>query len=118
MMSAGKDKFDARWKQGAWLGFRVESGESVIGTSERDVKARDFRRKAEGGGRWIIADFDKFVVVPGGPYSGAVKVGFELRSKVRLPADQSDFAEKAPNNKRGLGDVPAHGRMSRVQSGA
>ena len=84
--SAGKDKFDARWKEGVWLGVRMESGESLIGTTEGVVKARDFRRKAENGGRWSTADFDKFVGVPGEPYPGA-KGGFELRSKVRLPAE-------------------------------
>ena len=70
-MSAGKDKFDARWKEGVWLGVRVESGESLIGTNEGVVKARDFRRKAEIGGRWSVADFDKFVGVPWEPYPGA-----------------------------------------------
>ncbi len=42
-MSAGKDKFDARWKEGVWLGVRLESGESLIGTDEGVVTARDFR---------------------------------------------------------------------------
>ncbi len=50
-MSAGKDKFDARWKEGVWLGIRMESGESLIGTDEGVVKARVLRRKAENGGR-------------------------------------------------------------------
>ncbi len=44
-MSAGKDKFDARWKEGVWLGLRMESGESLIGTNEVVVQARDFRGK-------------------------------------------------------------------------
>ena len=64
----------------------------MIGTSEGVVKARDFRRKAENGGRWSVADFDKFVGVPWEPYPGA-KGGFELRSKVRLPAEQADVTE-------------------------
>ena len=75
--SAGKDKFDARWKEGVWLGLRMESGESLIRTNEGVVKARDFRRKAENGGRWSVADFDKFVGVPWEPYPGA-NGGFEL----------------------------------------
>ncbi len=60
-MSAGKDKFDARWKEGVWLGVRMESGEPLIGTDEGVAKARDFIRKAENGGRWSITDFDKFL---------------------------------------------------------
>ncbi len=70
-MSAGKDKFDARWKEEEWLEVCLESGEPLVGTSEGVVKARDFRRKTESGGRWIVADFDKFVGVPWGPYPGA-----------------------------------------------
>ncbi len=50
-MSAGKDKFDARWNEGVRLGSRVESGESLIGTGEGFAKARDFKIKAENGGR-------------------------------------------------------------------
>ncbi len=91
-ISVGRDKFDARWKEGVCLGVRGESGESLIGTSEGVVKARAFRRKAESGGRWSDADFDKFVGAPREPYPGANK-RFELRSKVRLPVDQADFAE-------------------------
>ena len=90
--SAGKDKFDARWKEGVWLGVRMESGESLIGTDGGVVKARDFSRKAENGGRWSVTEFDKFVGVPWEPYPGA-KGGFELRSKVRLPTEHAEFTE-------------------------
>ncbi len=76
-MSAGNDKFDAGWKEGVWLGVPVESGESLTGTGEGVVKARDLRRKAENGGRWAVTDFDKFAGVPWEPYPGA-KGGFEL----------------------------------------
>ncbi len=58
-----KDKFDARWTEGVWLGISLESGESVIGTEEV-AKARHFRRKPENGGRWSLENFDKFVGVP------------------------------------------------------
>ena len=70
-MSVGKDKFDVRWKEGVWLGIKAESGESLIGTGEGVVKARDFRRKPENGGRWSKEDFDEFRGVPWEPYSGA-----------------------------------------------
>ncbi len=42
-MSAGKDEADVQWKEGVWLGVRMESGESLIGTSEGVAKAREFR---------------------------------------------------------------------------
>ena len=70
----------------------MESCESLIGTNEGVVKARDFRRKAENVGRWSVIDFDMFVGVPWEPYPGA-KGGFELRSKVRLPAERAEFTE-------------------------
>ncbi len=43
-------------------------------------------------GRWSVADFDKFVGAPWEPHPGA-KGGFELRSKVRLPAERAEIAE-------------------------
>ncbi len=58
-MSIGKDKFDGRWKERVWLGCRMESGESWIGTDEGVAKARDFRRKAGNGRRWSVIDFEK-----------------------------------------------------------
>ncbi len=126
-MSAGKGKFDARWKEGVWLGVRAESGESLIGTDEGVANARDFRRNAENGGRWSSIDFDKFVGAHWEPCPGA-KGGFELRSKVRRPAERAEFTEivkgkmrfyeeQIPITKRGLGDVRVCSRSPRVESG-
>ncbi len=51
-LSVGKGKFDHRWKEGVWLGIKAESGEaSKIRTGEEVVKARDFARNPENGGR-------------------------------------------------------------------
>ena len=50
--SVGKNKFDVRWEDGVWLGVKMGSGESTIGAANRVVKATDFRRKPEEGGRW------------------------------------------------------------------
>ena len=87
--SAGKNKFEARWHEGVWLGVRLESGEAIIGTSEGVLKARDFRRKPENGGRWSRADFDKFIGVPWELYPG-IKGSTEMRSKVRLPQEPAE----------------------------
>ena len=62
--TAGRDKFDVRWQEGIWLGVRLESGESVIGTNEGVVKARDFRRKSDENERWNVERFYQFVGVP------------------------------------------------------
>ena len=50
--SAGKDNFGVRWIEGAWLGVRVESGESSIGYHECVANAMDIRsiQRAEADG--------------------------------------------------------------------
>ncbi len=65
------------------------SGESILGTEEGEVNARDFRRKPENGGRWSVEDFDKFKGVPWEPGPGA-EGGYELKSKVKLPTEPSE----------------------------
>jgi len=89
--SVGKNKFETRWREGVWLGVRMESGEAIIGTSEGVLKARDFRRKPENGGRWNKDDFNKFVGVPWELYPG-IKGSVEIRSKVRLPQEPAEVA--------------------------
>ena len=89
--SAGENKYEVRWQEGAWLGVRLESGEAIIGTSKGVVKARDFRRKPENGGRWSKVDFDKFVGVPWELYPG-VKGSTEMQCRVRLPRDPTEIS--------------------------
>ena len=47
----GKDKLDARWENGIWLGIRDRSGEIIVGTPEGCMKVRSVRRRPEGE-RW------------------------------------------------------------------
>ncbi len=47
VLTAGRNKFDLRWKQNMWLGAALETGESIAGTNEGTIKARDFRRTPE-----------------------------------------------------------------------
>ncbi len=82
--SAGKNNFETRWQEGAWLGIRLESGEAITGTSDGVSKGRDFRRKPKFGGCWNKIDFDKFVGLPSELYSG-IKGSTEMSSEVRLP---------------------------------
>ncbi len=63
-LSVGKGNLDARWKEGAWLGIKVGSGELLIGTNDGVARARDFRKKPENGDRWNKEDFDKFRGAP------------------------------------------------------
>ena len=32
--SVGKNKFDVRWMDGVWLGIKLESRESIMGTAD------------------------------------------------------------------------------------
>ncbi len=68
----------------------MESGESIVGTSDGVVKARDFRRRPENGGRWGKDMFDELKGAPWEPYPGA-KGSVELQSKVRLPTEQGEL---------------------------
>ncbi len=49
VFTAGMSKLDVSWVDGVWLGIQLESGESIIGTPEGVVKARDCRRKPDNG---------------------------------------------------------------------
>ena len=62
----GKDKLDARWESGVWLGLRDESGESVIGTMEGIVKVRTVRRKPQSEKKW---NKEMFVGIKGTPWN-------------------------------------------------
>ena len=41
--SAGKDKFDARWERGIFLGMKEDSGEWFIGTSSGVLKVHTIK---------------------------------------------------------------------------
>ncbi len=60
----------------------MESGQSIIGTADGMVKARDFR-KPEEGERWSDDGTGGFDGVPWEPYPRAGG-GFKIKSKVRL----------------------------------
>ena len=49
----------------------MESGESIIGTASGVVRASDFGRKPEKGGRWSNDGVDGFKGAPWEPYPGA-----------------------------------------------
>ncbi len=83
--SAGKNTLDVRWIGGVWLGIKLGSGESIIGTADGVVKAREFRRRPEEG-RCRHGGIDGLKGVPWDPCPGAGR-GLEIKSRVRLPAD-------------------------------
>ena len=78
----GKDKLDARWRKGVWLGIRDRSGEIIVGTAGGCIKVRSIRRRPEGE-RWNKEGWHgmrgvPWEAVPGHPDR-------ELKSKVLLP---------------------------------
>ncbi len=91
------------------MGVRLESGESIIGTPEGVVKARDFRRRRENGGRWRNDGIDGFKGAPWEPYPGAGG-GSEIKSKVRLPTESGELT-KIVKGKEGV--VPRRLRVEK-----
>jgi hypothetical protein len=75
--SVGKNKSNVRWMDGVWPGMKPENGESIVGTADGVIKARDFRSKPEDGGPWSNDEIDLFNGVPWepDPRSGG---GFEI----------------------------------------
>ncbi len=60
------------------LGYKMESGGSIIGTADGFAKARDFRRNPEEGGKWSSEGIHGFDGAPWGPHLGAGG-GFEIK---------------------------------------
>ena len=89
--SVGKDKYVNRWHEGVWLGVSDETGESIIGTSEGAVKAKDFRRKPVVKERW---DKEKLLTIRGVPWKTSVHAeGDELNIQINIPKDDEPLSE-------------------------
>ncbi len=83
-------------------------------TGEGIAEARDFRRKAENGGRWIVEDLGKIVGALGAVSRSERRIRVEVN---RPPAEQiirvrgdskrqkRVYGEKISNKKKGFGDV-------------
>ena len=95
--SKGKDKLDARWESGIWLGVRDESGESVIGNSEGIIQVRTVRRKPQSE-KW---NQELFQSVKGTPWNTVPGTNQdEIRSKVVFPTVyESIVPDKPPEPK-------------------
>ena len=61
-------KAEPRWKDGVFLGIRIDSGEKLIGTPEGVIKVRSIRRKLEAE-RWVAEQHDALTCLPWKPYS-------------------------------------------------
>ena len=85
-------KAEARWKDGIFLGLRLESGEKLVGTHEGVFKVRSIRRKVESE-RWDAKQHDMLTCLPWKPYSStdddAILVKPPIPSTVELPMGES-----------------------------
>ena len=115
--STGKDKFESRWEDGVWLGIRDRSGESIIGTPEGVVKARDFRRKGVLTERWNRDEINGFRGLPWEPIPG--KEGdYEIRVKVNMPDQSQEIIRRRPDqelHRGGLGSPEKTSKSSDLQ---
>ena len=89
--SAGKNKYANRWQEGIWLGITDDTGESIVGTDEGVVKAKDFRRKPIIRERW---NKERLAGMKGVPWKTSVhEEGDELRIQISMPSDDGPLSE-------------------------
>jgi hypothetical protein len=84
--SKGKDKFDNRWETGVWLGIADRTGETIIGTKDGVIKARDTRSIDEKEA-WDPGRFNDIRGTPWEPILGQGSA--ELRSKIVIPINRT-----------------------------
>ncbi len=80
----------------------MESGESIIGTPDGAVKATDFRRKPENGGRWGNDGIDGF---KGGSAGAMPRVRRRIRDQVE--GEVADGAERVDQDREGTSGLCA-----------
>ena len=84
----GKNKFEARWQEGVWLGIADRSMEVIVGTNEGVIKVRDVRRYGTQQEQWDMGKFNSFRGVPWEPVPG--RQGIEIKARVNVPEDKLD----------------------------
>ena len=89
--SAGKNKYVNRWQEGIWLGIADDTGETIVGTDDGVVKAKDFRRKPIVRERW---NRERLAGMRGVPWKTSVhEEGDELRIQINMPKDDGPLSE-------------------------
>ena len=107
--SVGCNKYEPRWRDGVFLGVKDETNEIIVGTDRGVVKARDFKRKAVGQGRWSKERVLAVLGVPWEPTPGRMG-DIEVRPRVRVQED--DESPQAPLEP-GEGTSAQRGRIYR-----
>ena len=76
---------EPKWKEGVYLGIRLESSEMLVGTEEGVFKCRSLRRKTEDA-RWNAQAVENMKGVPWKPYAFTE----DDKLRVRLPQVPDD----------------------------
>ena len=85
--SKGKDKFDTRWENRIWPVIADRTGETIIGTKDGVIKARDIR-SIEEKEAWDPGRFNDIRGTPWEPVPGRGEI--EIRSKIVIPIDRGE----------------------------
>ena len=85
-------KLEPRWMFGTYLGFRIESGESLVGTPEGVFKTRSVRRRTEDA-RWSLKAIEELKGAPWKPYQ--FSDSDRLLIKMPVEADPRDVTMSA-----------------------
>ena len=91
--SVGKDKFNSRWNEGIYLGVINDSVETILGTDQGVVKARDFRTNTIYSDRWDRSRVDDIKGTPWEPTPGRNN-DCQIKSEICLP-DTGPLSEPA-----------------------
>ena len=98
--SKGKDKSDARWEEGIWLGIREESGEHIVGNKNGVVKVRSVRVRGSHEDKWNWVEFQELQGTPWEPTPG--RPGVEMRANINLRVE--DGMDDDPVQEREIDD--------------
>ena len=63
----GREKLEARWESGVYLGIHDKSQELIVGTPEGAIKAHEFRRKGSHEERWNLEEVNSTKGLPWQP---------------------------------------------------
>ena len=91
--AVGRNKVEARWEEGIWLGVQEVSGDHIIGTAAGCLKTKDLRRKPQED-RWRSEDMKKMKGTPWEPVPGhpdrELKSRVVMREEPILPPPQAE----------------------------
>ena len=89
-------KMESKWRNGIYLGIRMESSEMLVGTSEGVFKVRSIRRKPDGQ-RWDADQVCSVIGVPWKPYQFTDNDRLLIRLQKRSDSKEVEVKERPPD---------------------